>query len=71
MKKLTEDKIQEYSKRINVDKKAVEKFLSSIDESLGKSGNIMKAEKEKDLFNWNASTINTIREGIDYMYYDY
>ncbi len=70
MKKLTKDKIQEYSNRINVNKKAVENFLLSIDESIGRSGNIMKAEKEMNLFNWNASTINIIREGIEYIYYD-
>lgn len=61
---LSTEVLNQLVNRRNIDKAAVDKFLSSII-SLSKDEALIKLKKDAREWQWNAATVNCIRDGIN------
>jgi hypothetical protein len=68
MKRLSAEEIEKFASRPGARRIAVENFLGSVPLEIGFDQNFLNLMKDAELYNWNASTVHAIRNGLKLMF---
>jgi hypothetical protein len=64
MRELTSAEVEKFASQKGVKRIAVENFLSTLDTSIGVTGNTMNAQMDARMYKWNTATVRAIEAGI-------